>query len=323
MKITVLGTGAYGLALSKILLENRHDVTVWTKVKQEKIDIENNGFSDKLPGFIIDKQLKISTDLESAIEGSKLIIFAIPAQYVDSVAHELSYYYDDQYICIATKGIEQDSCVFIDDVINRYIPTDKIAVISGPSFAADIINSIPIGLSLGSTDWDTVDCVKEALENSHFKLRVTKDIVGIEICGAIKNVLAIASGIIEGLGLPISTQAMFITEALNDVKRLINELDGNPSTILSFAGFGDILLTCTSSKSRNFSFGKLIGSGASIEEIEEYKSKTTIEGLYTLKSISQLVKDRNISIPMLDMISEIVSGNEKPSALLNFLIVKD
>jgi len=322
MKVTVLGTGAYGLALSKILLENGHDVTVWTKIKEEKEQLDSQKFSPKLPEFIIPMDLKVSTDLECAVNGSKLIIIAIPAQFVDSVAQELSEYYNDQFICIATKGIEQESCVFINEVVERYIKTKKIAVISGPSFAVDIINDIPIGLSLGSMDWDTIHCIEEALENDHFKLRETKDIIGIEICGAVKNVLAIASGMIEGMGLPISTQAMFITEALNDVKSLISDLNGDPKTILSFAGFGDILLTCTSSKSRNFSFGKLIGRGATKEEIENYKNNTTIEGLYTLKSIFKLVNDKNIDIPIIDMINDIVNGRKNPNELLNFLIIK-
>ena len=319
MKVVVLGVGAYGLALSKKLLENNNEVVAWTKLEREKEEIEKQGYSNKLKDFKIPKSLSISTNLKKSIKDSKLIVFAIPAQFADSVAKELSRYYTNQHILIATKGIEQNSCVFIDEVISRYISTNKIGVISGPSFAVDIIKDIPIGLTIASTDWNTINISKKVLEGNNLILKDSKDVVGTEICGAIKNVLAIASGILEGMNLPISTQAMFLTIALNEIKKLIYELDGDPNTILSFAGFGDIILTCTSEKSRNYSFGRLIGRKESQKEINEYINNNTIEGLYTLKSIYKLVTDKNIFIPIINTINEIVLENNDPKKLLKFI----
>ena len=168
----------------------------------------------------------------------------------------------------------------------------------------------------------TIKVCKKALENRNLKLRENNDIIGTEICGSIKNVIAIASGMIDGMGLPESTQAMFITESLHDIKELIKALGGDGKTILSFAGFGDLLLTCTSTKSRNFRFGKLIGEKKSKEEINEFINSTTIEGLYTLKSIHKLIKNKKVDIPIIDLIYDIVFNDENPDEIKRFLIKK-
>ena len=161
----------------------------------------------------------------------------------------------------------------------------------------------------------------KAFSNNHFKLYPTTDIIGIEVCGSVKNIIAIASGMIDGLGYPISTQALLITQSLHDIKALIHALGGSKKTILSFAGFGDILLTCTSEKSRNYCFGKLIGKGASKEEIEEYKNKITVEGLYTLKSIHKLIRKKKIKIPTIDIIYDIVFKDKKIDKLIEYLMI--
>ena len=154
-------------------------------------------------------------------------------------------------------------------------------------------------------------------------MRPTTDIIGIEICGAIKNIIAIASGILTGLGYSESARAMLITESLHDIKALINELGGDKKTILSFAGFGDLLLTSTSRKSRNFELGFKIGSKVKEKELKEYIENTTIEGLYTLSSIHKLIKEKDLSMPIIDLINDIIYNNEDPIELCKFLIKKD
>lgn len=278
MKVTILGTGAYGLALSKILVENKNDVVMWTAFPEEKEQLLNDRSSLKLKGFELDKETVITTDLEASIRNSKLIVIAIPTAFVTDVCKKLKKYIkSNQHICIASKGIEQGTCLFIHDMIKKQIKTKNIGAISGPSFAIDLVKKVPVGLSVASKNKKTLKLIEEAFVNDHFKLYPTNDIIGIEVCGAIKNIIAIASGMISGMGYPISTQALFITESLHDIKALIHALGGSKKTILSFAGFGDILLTCTSEKSRNYCFGKLIGSNSSKEELEEYKSSTTVE----------------------------------------------
>ena len=323
MKVSILGTGAYGIALSKILNENKHEVRMWTRFKEEADYLNMTHMSDKLKGTYIDDNIKISYNIEETIKDCDLIVIAVPAGAVDDVAQLLKdIVTDKQHFCIASKGIEQDTCLFVNDVFTKYIDTDRVGVISGPTFAVDIAKKVPVGYSLASTNEDTIRIIKEALQNKHVKLRETNDILGVEICGSIKNVMAIASGMIDGMGLPISTQAFLITESLNDIKELIDALGGDKKTILSFAGFGDILLTCTSTKSRNFSFGRLIGSNAPQEEIDNYIKTTTIEGLYTLKSIYKLLNDKKVNMPVIDLINDIIYNNKPVSELLRFLVEK-
>ncbi len=323
MKVCVLGTGAYGVSLALILNENGHKVEMWTKFEEEANYLNQTRVSPNLKNIIIDPDIKISTDFKKTVKGADLIVIAVPAGVVDDVSKLLKKEIKaNQHICIASKGIEQTTCLFVYDVLKQHVNTDKVGVISGPTFAIDVAKKVPIGLSLASTNKETIAVIKEALQNSHVKLRETDDILGVEICGSIKNVMAIAAGMLDGMGLPISTQAMLITESLNDIKELIDALGGYKYTILSFAGFGDILLTCTSTKSRNFSFGRLIGSGASKKEIDNYIETTTIEGLYTLKSIYQLIKDKQVHIPIIDLINDIIYHGKSAEELLQFLIEK-
>ena len=322
MKVTILGTGAYGLALSKVLVENKNEVVMWTTFEEEKKELLETKKSPKLKGFKLDSEVVITTDLEESIMNSKLIVVAIPTAFVTDVCKKLKKYIkNNQYICIASKGIEQDTCLFIHDMIKKQIKTKNIGAISGPSFAVDLVNKVPVGLSVASKSKRTINVIRDAFCNDHFKLYPTNDIIGIEVCGAVKNIIAIASGIIDGMNYPISTQALLITESLHDIKSLIHSLGGSKKTILSFAGFGDILLTCTSEKSRNYSFGKLIGSGASKEEIDKYKSEITVEGLYTLKSICKLIKNKKIDIPTINIIYDIVFNGEKKEKLINYLMI--
>ena len=322
MKVTILGTGAYGLALSGILAENKNEVVMWTRFEEEKNKLLKTKKSSKLEGFTLDSSIDIKTNLEEAVSGSELIVIAIPTAFITDVCKELKKYVkQEQYICIASKGIEQGTCLFIHDMIKKQIKTKNIGAISGPSFAIDLVHKVPVGLSVASKSKKTREVIIKAFTNNHFRLHPTTDIVGIEVCGAVKNIIAIASGMIDGLGYPISTQALLITQSLHDIKSLIHVLGGSKKTILSFAGFGDILLTCTSEKSRNYSFGKLIGSGASKEEIEEYKNKITIEGLYTLKSIHKLIRKKKIKIPTIDVIYGIIFKEQKIDELIKYLVI--
>lgn len=323
MNIAILGTGAYGIALASVLHHNQNKITMWSKFSTEIECLTTERKSPNIKNYTIPVDITFTTNLKEAIYGKELIVIAIPAAFVDDVSKELKKYLtSSQHLCIATKGIENDTCLFIDDVIKKYIKTDKLSVISGPSFATDIVKKIPIGLSLGTNNQESEKIIKKAFQNEYFKLRSTTDIKGIEICGSIKNVIAIAAGMLEGMKLPESTKAMFITEALHDIKELIDKLGGDKKTILSFAGFGDLLLTCTSPKSRNFTLGYMIGSNISEKKIKEYQQNTTIEGLYTLKSIYQLIKNKHVCIPIIDLIYDIIENHKPCDELKHFLIEK-
>ncbi len=322
MKICVLGCGAYGTALSTILNENKNEVTMWTAFEEEKNILNKKRITPKLPGIKIPREIKITTDLEEASQDSDFILIAIPTAFVSKTLEDAKEYIKDKPIIIASKGIEQKSCLFISEIVNNILNTDNIAAISGPSFAIDVANKIPVALTLASQNKKTTDLVKKAFQNNHFKLRTCKDVIGIEICGAIKNVIAIASGMLDGMKMEESTKAMFLTESIHDIKKLIKDLKADENTVLSYAGIGDLILTATSPKSRNYSFGKLIGEGASKEEINTYIENTTIEGLYTLKSIKQLITEKNVEMKIIDLIDEIIYKDKTKEDLIKFLIQK-
>lgn len=319
MKITILGCGAYGTALATILNENKHNVTMWSAF-QDEIDylIENNE-SPRLKGIKL-KDIEYETNIEKAIKDKDLLIIATPTGAVNEVTNKMKKYYNKTPICAISKGIEQNSCLFVCDIITNNLETEKISVMSGPSFAIDVASKVPIGLTLASNDEETSNIVYKAFANNHFKLQKTNDIIGTEICDAIKNVIAIASGILNGMGYPESSISMLLTESLNDIKKLIIDLKGDEKTTYSFAGIGDLLLTATSKKSRNFSFGNLIGKGASKKEINNYIETTTVEGLYTLKSIKQILENNHIEMPIINIINDIIYNEENPKTLIKYLI---
>jgi glycerol-3-phosphate dehydrogenase (NAD(P)+) len=324
MKISILGTGAYGLSFAIMAHQNNHDIKMWTKFEEEKeLLIKEHGNDKLLPGIRIPDDIKITTDMKECVDDSDIIFIMVPAGFVDDVSSELKKYYKRQYLCIGSKGIEQDTCLFVSDVVKKSIKTKRLAVISGPSFAIDIASLVPIGLTLASYDDKTINIVKQTMENKYLKIRPSDDILGVEICGSIKNIIAIACGIIDGMNLPESTKAMLITESIHDIKNLIYSLGGNKKTILSYAGIGDLLLTCTSSKSRNYSFGKLIGFKTPIDEINNYVENTTIEGLYTLKSIYKLLKNKQVDMPIIDIMYRIIVNNEDTTLLTEFLMTKE
>lgn len=323
MNVAIIGTGAYGMALASIFYDNKCSIKMWTNSEEERNLLLKEGKSDKVD-FVIPKDIIISTDMKEVVDKANLIMIAIPAKFLDTTSKELKKYYNSkQVICIASKGIEQHTCRFLYDVIRDNIRTSNIAIISGGTFAVDIVYKVPIGLTLATKSNYAKDVVIKGMRNDYVKLRHTRDVIGTEICGAIKNVIAISAGILDGMGYPISTSSMFITESLHDIKDLIKALGGSKKTILSFAGFGDLLLTCTSVKSRNYTLGKIIGEGKSKEEIDKYIESTTIEGLYTLMSIRKLIKNKKIKMPIIDLTYDIIINGKSPDELKSFLNKKE
>ncbi len=319
MKIGILGTGAFALALSHILDKSDNDIIMWTAFKDEKDDLDENRVRSNLGNYRIPDNIRFTNDIEEACNDRDLIYIVVPAEFVSDTCLKAKDYIGNQTICIASKGIEESSSMFLPDIVKQIFNTNKIGVISGPTFAIDILNDVPVGFSIASYNPKVSDLIINSLNTKLIKIFTTNDVIGTSLCGAVKNVLAIASGIVSGLGYPISTQAMLITQALHDVEELINKLGGNGRTILSFAGFGDIILTCTSEKSRNYSFGQLIGKGTNNDKLKEYIDTHTIEGLVALRSIHDIMNDKKIDIPIITLIYDIVYNDKDSKDLIDFL----
>lgn len=316
MKISILGTGAYGLALSFMFHENYHNISMWTAFEEEKKMLETERRYEKvLPNIKIKEEINFTCDMKECLENSDLVVLAIPANAFENVCIQLKEYIKNQPILIASKGIENESIKFLHEIVLEYIPQNKVAVISGPTFAIDMALKEKTALTLASQDEDTRTFIRSLLENQYLKIEETNDIIGTEVCGAYKNVVAIASGIVEGLNVSISTKCRFLTDSFKDMEKLITSLGGNKESINSYAGFGDFILTCTSDKSRNFTLGKMIGSKESKEKINDYIKNTTIEGLYTLKSIQKIMKEKNIELSLIPILSSIIDGVDAENIL--------
>ena len=323
-KVSIIGTGAYGLSIAIALLKKCDNISMWVE-SEERADFlnKNRKNSGILPNINIPKNIFFSNNLETVIKDSNIIFIAVTAKYVDSITKSLSKYnLKNKYFCILSKGIEQNTCEFVTDVFKRNIDSKYVAVVSGPSFAIDIANNEPVGLSIASKSKKTIEVIKSVLSNDRLKLRKSNDLIGVELCGSIKNVIAIAAGILDGLGYSESTRSFLITESLHDIKSLIYGLGGKKRTILSFAGVGDLLLTATTEKSRNYTYGTLIGKGK-LEEAEKYIENTTVEGYYTLKSIHTLIRRKKIKMPIINLIYQIIINKKDPAKLAEFLIEKE
>lgn len=302
MRVGIIGAGAYALALAHVFNKN-NDVIVYTKVESEFLELKNSRTNSKiLPDYVLDDGISVTNNL-SDITYSDLIILALPIKYTEDVVKEMKYL-NNKYICIATKGINNG--LFAYDFVKKYIKSKYVAVISGPSFASDILNDYPIGLTLASPNKRVIRTIKDSLYGTNIVFEETSDVYGVEVCGALKNIYAIGSGILDGLGSSESTRAMYLVNVINELKKICD------NTIISYAGIGDVLLTCSSLSSRNFTFGYKIGKK---ENIDVYVSNTTIEGLETLKNIPNSIKNMKI----INIIYKIVLEKEDPNILLHFL----
>lgn len=324
MKICILGTGVYGIAMANSLAQNKKNkIVMWTESDESLNRLESNRNSFELLGGIkIDEEIKFTVSYEEAIVGAEIVFIMTAAKFVGSVCKNIMPYITKKmHFVIGSKGIEQESCRFIHEVFLNFIKTRKLAVISGPSFAIDIANLEPIGLSVAAKSNDTINALFKIYRGTNIKLRKSNDMVGVELCGSIKNVIAVAAGILEGLGYSESTRSFLITESLHDIKELIHALNGKKKTILSYAGVGDLLLTATSTKSRNYSYGVILGKGK-FKEASKYLEETTVEGYYTLKSIYTLLRKKKIKMPVVDLIYNIVMKGDSPEKLATFLMEK-
>lgn len=325
MKIAMIGVGAYSTALTLMLSKKENNnILMWTENLEIAEEFNKTHKVNKIfPDLELPFNVNVTNSYEEALKDASLIFIAVAAKYVKSVCEGLKPYYKKHIpICIASKGIEESTGSFLSDIVKNELETENVAVLSGPTFAIDMVNNEPTALALAGTNEETISIVKDNLSNDTLKLRECSDLIGIQICGSIKNVIAIAAGMIKGLGYTESTLAFLINESLHDIKYLIDELGGDKKTVLSYAGIGDLLLTCTSTKSRNFSFGYTVGSTKDPKAIKEFLETHTVEGYYTLSSIYKLVKTNHINLPIINLIYDIIMNDKDPNLLSKFLIEK-
>lgn len=308
MNVTILGCGVYGLALAHSFLENDVKINLWSKFEKEV-----KSFGEKYLSF------NFTTDLKLAIKDSDLIVIAIPVAYIEETIVSLKDSYDGQDILIASKGIDTINQKFAYEIIRDYLGDVPVGAISGGTFAKDMNEKKVMGLTLGTTVASIHEKVDKCLASKFLKIQHTNDLVGVSVCGSIKNVMAIGFGMLDGANYPPSSRFLYLTEAIYEIQKLITILGGSPNTILSYAGIDDIMMTCTSNQSRNYTLGRLLGENCSLEELNHYKETTTIEGLGTAEAIFKLAKNQKIELPLSNMIYQILYEDKEFINLIELL----
>lgn len=321
MNIAMLGSGAYGIALSKVLYENNNKVTIWTKFEEEKNLVSSLRENPKvLPGIKIPEDILITTNIKEAVKDSDVIFLAIPMGALRSVVKLLEgIITESQILCITSKGVELETELFPSEVIKEVLDFENVAMLSGPSFAIELATGAETGFVVASESEKARNTVKKCIESRKLIIETSPDIIGVQILATTKNIYAILLGILEGMEVSESTRASALKCIINDSRKLLELLGGNRKTAYSYAGLGDLLLTCMSDKSRNFSFGKYIVNAKNIDDALSKLNTNTVEGIYSLKAIYKLLKASNIDIKSINYVYDVLYNNKNVDFILENL----
>ncbi len=324
MKISVLGAGSWGTALAVLLCGNGHEVTVWSVDKREIVMIdEKREQIEKLPGVRIPKEIAVTNDLESAVAGMDMLVLAVPSIYVRSTSKSMAPFIEDgQIIVNVAKGIEETTLMNMTDVIEDEIKNARVGVLSGPSHAEEVGRKIPTTIVAGAHDKETAELIQDAFMNSYFRVYTSPDMVGIELGAALKNVIALAAGIVDGLGLGDNTKAALITRGIAEITRLGTAMGGRIETFSGLSGIGDLIVTCTSTHSRNHNAGYLIGQGKTYQEAMD-EVKMVVEGVYSARAAYELAQKYGVSVPITEQVNQVLFDNVPVKEAVSALLLRD
>ena len=317
--VAIIGSGSWGVALAIHLSKLKHKVKLWSFSEEEKDLINNEKRCKFLPNVKLPEGIECTTSFEEAIKGSDFIIHVTPSKFTRDTVKQYKKYVKNQPIVICSKGFEKDKLVTLDEVIKEEIPGAKIVVLSGPSHAEEVSIGIPTVLVAASEDENLSKMIQDAFMNEKMRVYTSKDVKGVEIGGALKNIIAFCAGVAAGIGLGDNTFAALITRGLAELSRLGIKLGGQKETIYGLSGLGDLIVTCLSEHSRNRKAGKLIGQGKSLEETKK-EVGMTIESIDNIEVAYELGKIHNIELPIVNAVYEILYKNLKPEDAVNMLM---
>ena len=315
MKLGIIGTGAYAIALTSLIEEKNISTIMWTKLENEYQELKNNHTNLNVLDYKLNNNINFTNSLEELSNKSDYIILVIPTKFIKSTINEFKKYYHNQPILIASKGIMEDK-ILIHDYLKKELKTSNISCISGPSFAKDVILKQPIGLTIASNKFKNNGFYKLFSNISYLELELSNDIIGVELWGIFKNIIAIGSGILNGMNTSPSTINKFLIDASKDIQKIIIKCKGNKNTYYTYAGIGDYILTTTNTNSRNYTFGLLIGQN---KDYKTYQNENTIEGLENLKVIYEYLNINNINCKIIDILYNIIYLNEDKNLLITYL----
>lgn len=327
MKISVLGAGGWGTTLSILLYYNGHDVTLWEYKKSYAKELNKHRINHLyLPGIQIPNEIIISNDLDDSCKNKNLIILAIPSQHIREVLKKLDYSIIKNSIFVSVaKGIENKTLLTVSQIIKDLYPklsSSQLSVLSGPSHAEEVARRIPTAVVAASSDLETSKTVQVAFMNSYFRVYSSTDLLGVELGGAFKNVIAIGAGIIDGAGFGDNTKAAIMTRGVAEISRLGLSMGAKPETFAGLSGMGDLIVTCMSKHSRNRYVGEQIGKGFKLKEVLK-KMTMVAEGVETTRSVVGLAKKMKVETPIADEVYKILFEDKDPVKATNDLMSRN
>lgn len=318
--IAVLGAGSWGTTLACLLVEKGYDVSLWALEKEIADEINREGRNSVyLPGSDLPAGLKATNDYEEAVKRSRYILNVVPTQFTRSVFREcIKYIHEDSVIISASKGIEQGTLLTVSSIL-REISGCQCAVLSGPSFAKEVIKKFPTAVTLATHNLDMGFLLQEIFNTNYFRVYTHTDVIGVELGGALKNVVAIASGISDGLGLGYNARAALITRGIAEMMRLGEFMGADKRTFSGLSGMGDLVLTCTGPLSRNYSVGLKLGEGMKLSDILA-STKSVAEGVATALSASELSKKHQAEMPIVEQVYQVLYEDKDPAEAVHELM---
>lgn len=322
--ISIIGAGSWGTALAILLHKNGHRVTVWSIVETEIEMLKTQReHKDKLPGVRLPDDMEFTTDLQAAVTGKDVVVLAVPSPYTRSTSHNMSpYVHDGQLVVNVAKGIEENTLMTLSQIIEEELPQAEVAVLSGPSHAEEVGRGIPTTIVVGAKKKSTAEYLQNVFMNEVFRVYISPDVLGIELGAALKNVVALAAGIADGLGYGDNTKAALITRGIMEIGRLGVAMGGRFETFCGLTGIGDLIVTCASMHSRNRRAGILIGQGYTMKQAMD-EVKMVVEGVYSAKAAMGLAEKYGVQLPIIEQVNAVLFDGQSADEAVKNLMLRD
>ncbi|MDO4438169.1 MAG: NAD(P)H-dependent glycerol-3-phosphate dehydrogenase [Eubacteriales bacterium] len=322
-KIGIVGTGTWGTALGIHLSNNGHEVELWSKFPDEIESLSKNHTHINLPEAVIPDGVAFTTDLKKVCMDKDIIVMAVPSIFTRQTACQMKPYIRvNQIVVCVAKGIEEDTLKTQTDIIEEELPMAEATVLSGPSHAEEVSRGIPTAVVVGARNKKTAEYIQNVFMSTRFRVYISPDILGIEVGGALKNVIALSAGMVDGLGYGDNSLAALITRGITEMGRLGTAMGCDLITFYGLTGLGDLIVTCQSKHSRNRRAGVLIGKGYNYEQAME-EVKMVVEGVYSAKAGKQLAMKYNVEMPIVEEVNQILFNNKAPKDAVNDLLCRD
>ena len=323
-KISIMGAGSWGMALAILLSNSGHEVSIWSALEDEVRMLDQTRQSPgKLPGIILPDQIRVTGDAEALLNDPDIVVMAVPSVFTRSTSAALSRYVKQgQVIVDVAKGIEADTLMTLSQIISQEIPQAEVCVLSGPSHAEEVSRGIPTMCVVSSRSYETAVFLQKIFMCPVFRVYTTSDMLGVELGGSLKNVIALAAGIADGLGYGDNTKAALITRGISEIARLGTSMGARQETFYGLSGIGDLIVTCASVHSRNRKAGYLIGQGYTIEQAMA-EVKMIVEGVYSAKAAASLAEKYQVEMPIVAEVNRVLFEGKSAADAVQDLMLRD